>query len=202
MSRFILSVALIALGTSGSLAASPANTDPAAIAPGDYSVEPTHTRVQFSVSHMGFTNWYGDFTGVGGSLHLDPSHVDQSTLDISIPVASVSTTNTKLDGELKSAAWFDASTFPNIHSVATKVTRSGPNSATIRGTLNFHGVSRPIQLAAHFNGAGINPLDKNYTVGFDATTIIKRSDFGITTYLPMIGDETTLRISVAFEKHV
>lgn len=201
MRRITLAAVLLALGTTNSLAASAANTGPAAVSPGDYVVEPTHTRVQFSVSHMGFTNWFGDFTGVSGSLHLDPRHTDRDTLDIRIPVMSVSTTNTKLDGELRSAAWLDANTFPTIHFVGTTVSRTGPNSAAIRGNLTFHGVTKPVTLAVRFNGSGINPLDKNYTVGFDATATIKRSDFGVTIYLPLIGDLTTLRISAAFEKH-
>ena len=200
MKRFITAAA-IALGTTGVFAAGPANPDPAAVTAGDYAVEPHHTRVQFSISHMGFTSWYGDFTGVGGSMRLDPAHVENSAVDITIPVASLLTTNTKLDGELKSATWLDASTFPTIHFVSTKVERTGSATANITGNLTFHGVTRPVVLAARFNGAGINPMDKAYTVGFDATTTILRSDFGVTAYLPLIGDPVTLRISVAFEKH-
>lgn len=202
MNRLIvpISAALVALSASPAFAAGPANTSPAAVTAGTYAVEPSHTRIQFTVSHMGFTNWYGDFTGASGSLSLDPKNVGLSKLDISIPVASVSTTNAKLDGELKSADWFDAGQFPTIRFVSTKVTRTAPNKATITGNLTFHGVTRPVVLAAIFNGAGVNPLDKNYTLGFDASTTIKRSDFGVKTYLPLIGDETALRISVAFEK--
>ena len=201
MNRFTTALAVIAFGTTSAIAAGPANPDPGGVTAGDYSVEPTHTRVQFSISHMGFTNWYGDFTGVSGTMILDPMHVENSAVDISIPVASISTTNAKLDGELKSSTWLDAAAFPNIHFVATKVARTGSDTANISGNLTFHGVTKPVVLAARFNGAGINPMDKNYTVGFDATTTINRSDYGVMTYLPMIGNAAMLRISVAFEKH-
>lgn len=84
--------------------------------------------------------------------------------------------------------------------VSTKVVLTDSNKASITGNLSFHGVTKPVVLAASFNGAGINPLDKKYTVGFDASATIKRSEFGVNTYLPLIGDEATLGISAAFEK--
>lgn len=203
MNRFASFATAALLVSAGGLAAaqsSPVNTSPKAVQAGSYAVEPGHTRVQFTVSHMGFTDWYGDFTGVSGSLSIDPARVAAAKVDITIPVASVSTTNAKLDGELKSADWFDAATYPTIRFVSTRVTPVGANKATIAGDLTFHGVTRPVILAATFNGAGINPLSKGYTVGFNATTTIRRSDFGVKTYLPLIGDTTDLRISAAFEK--
>ncbi|WP_353217686.1 YceI family protein [Sandarakinorhabdus sp.] len=199
MSRFApIAIALLLRATSA-IAAGPANPDPAAVTAGSFAVEPSHTRVQFTVSHMGFTNWYGDFTGASGSLRIDPKNIAASTVEISIPTASVSTTNTILDGELKSADWFDAAQFPTIRFVSTAVKPTGPNTADITGNLSFHGVTRPVVLVARFNGAGINPIDKAYTLGFDATTTIKRSDWGVKNYVPVIGDETILRISAAFE---
>ena len=76
----------------------PANTDPAAVTAGRYAVEPSHTRLQFSLSHMGFTHWYGDLTGASGTLVLDPKDPAAAKLDVTLPVASVATTNAKLDG--------------------------------------------------------------------------------------------------------
>ena len=66
--------------------------------------------------------------------------------------------------------------------------------------LTFHGVSKPITLEATFHGAGINPLDKSYTVGFNATTSLKRSDFGVGAFVPLIGDDVAIRISAAFAR--
>jgi polyisoprenoid-binding protein YceI len=189
--------AVLLLTASSAIAA---DTNPAAVQAGSYAVETAHTRVQFSVSHMGFSNWYGDFTGVTGALTLDPKAISAAKVDITIPVASVSTTNTVLDGELKSADWFDAGQYPNIRFVSTKVVQTAPGKADITGDLTFHGVTKPVVLAATFIGAGDNPMNKKYTVGFDATATLKRSDYGVKTYVPMIGDETTLRISAAFEK--
>ena len=176
----------------------PANLNPATVTSGSYEVEPSHTRVQFSVSHMGFTDWYGDLIGASGTLLLNPKNISGSKVDISIPTASLSTTNAKLDEELRGSQWFDTKAYPTIRFVSTKVIQTKPGVAAIVGNLTFHGVTRPVTLQARFNGAGINPLDKSYTVGFNATTAILRSDFGLGNYVPLIGDTTELRISAAF----
>jgi polyisoprenoid-binding protein YceI len=173
--------------------------DPAAVQAGTYDVEPLHTRVLFSVSHLGFTTWYGEFTSVSGSLNLDPKKPAGSTLEIHIPVATVSTTNAKLDGELKSDAWLDATQFPEIVFKSTKVTETGKDTAKVAGDLTFHGVTKPVTLAVKFNAAGANPMDKKYTVGFEVSGKIKRSDFGVKTYVSLIGDDVDLIISAGFE---
>ena len=175
-------------------------TSPAQVQPGAYKVEPNHTRVLFSVSHMGFTTWYGDFTNASGSLQLDPSHPADSRIEVSVPMASVSTTNATLDGELKSPDWFDAQRFPTMTFKSREVRVTGPGRADVTGDLTLHGVTRPVTLQARFNGAGVNPLNKAYTAGFEVSGHIKRSEFGVTKYVPLIGDDVDLIISAAFEK--
>ncbi|MGA2636727.1 YceI family protein [Methylocella sp.] len=175
-------------------------TDPAAVQAGAYAVEPVHTRVLFSVSHMGFTTWYGEFTNVSGTLDLDPKTPEKSAVEIHIPVNTVTTTNAKLDGELKSDQWFDAAQYPDIAFKSVKVVATGKGTGKLTGDLTFHGVTKPVTLAVKFNDAGVNPLDKKYTVGFNATGSILRSDFGVKTYLPLIGDEVDLIISAGFER--
>jgi polyisoprenoid-binding protein YceI len=201
ISSFLIAAAALAAVPASLHAQSPvANPAPAAVQAGNYKLETSHTRVQFTVSHMGFSDWYGDFTGATGTLNLDPKAVAKAKLDVTIPVASVSTTNATLDGELKSNAWFDADKFPTITFTSGKVTPIGPRTALVAGNLTFHGVTKPVVLKASFLASGINPLDKAYTIGFNASTVLKRSDFGVKTYVPLISDEVTLRISAAFEK--
>jgi len=181
------------------LAQAPASSSTSADA-GAYKIEPSHTRVLFAVNHMGFSTWYGDFTGASGSLQLDPVNPSHSHLQVSVPTASVVTTNATLDGELRSADWFDAPRYPTITFTSTNVVPTGPGAADVTGDLTLHGVTRPVTLHARFNGAGVNPLDKAYTTGFEVSGKIKRSDFGVTKYVPLVGDSVDLIISAAFEK--
>ena len=167
--------------------------------PGSYKVESYHTQVGFSISHFGFTNYSGLFSGATGSLQLDPAKLGTSKLDISIPVDSVTTTVSMLTDELKGDKWFDTAKFPKAAFVSTQVVPTA-EGATVTGNLTLHGITKPVVLHVRFIGAGVNPIDKAYTVGFEATGTIKRSDFGVTTYLPVVGDEVQLSIAGAFEQ--
>ena len=198
MIRSMLATAVLSAGLAGVAHAQVSVTSPSAVKPGAYNVEPNHTRVLFAVSHEGFTTYYGNFTGVSGSLTLDPKKPSASAVSISIPTKSVSTTNAVLDGELKSADWLDASADPDIAFKSTSVKLTGHGTAKIAGDLTLHGVTKPVVLTAKFNGAGTDPIIHAYTVGFNATTTIKRSDFGVSKYVPLVGDDVTITISAAF----
>ena len=169
--------------------------------PGSYKVESYHTQVGFSISHFGFTNYSGLFSGATGTLQLDPAKLGTSKLDISIPVDSVTTTVSKLTDELKGDQWFDTAKFPKATFVSTQVVPTA-EGATVTGNFTLHGITKPVVLHVRFIGAGVNPIDKAYTVGFEATGTIKRSDFGVKTYLPAVGDEVKLNIAGAFEQQV
>jgi polyisoprenoid-binding protein YceI len=181
-----------------SASAAPA-VDPTSVEAGIYAVEPLHTRVLFSLDHMGFTTWYGEFTGVSGTLTLSPKAVDKSTLEIHIPVSSISTSSAKLDGELKAPDWLDAAKYPEIVFKSEKITETGKDTAEVAGNMTLHGVTKPVTLTVKFHGAGTNVMDKKYTVGFDVTGTLKRSDFGVSKFVPLVGDDVAITISAGFE---
>jgi polyisoprenoid-binding protein YceI len=191
-------VALACLTLAGSAVAQSA--DPQAVQAGTYKAEPMHTRILFSVLHMGFTHYFGDFTGVSGRLNLDPKNLSAASVKVSFPTASVSTTNPTLDGELKGGQWLDAAADPTITFVSTQVTPTGPRTARIVGDLTLHGVTHPVTLDATFNAAGPIALSHTYTIGFDAVGHLNRSDFGVKTYVPLISDNVDVIISAAFER--
>ena len=182
------------------LAQTPPTRDPAQIQAGTYAVDPGHTQVGWRVSHMGFSNYAGGFSDVSGTLELQPKNPAAAKLSIKIPVASVTTTSAKLTDELKGDQWLDAAKFPDITFVSTKVAPAGKDHAKVTGDLTLHGVTKPVTLDVTLVGAGVNPLSKKYTVGFEATGTLKRSEFGVKTYVPLIGDELHLTIAGAFER--
>jgi polyisoprenoid-binding protein YceI len=175
-----------------------ASNDPNAVKAGEYRVESYHTQIGFSISHFGFTDYSGFFSGATGALTLDTAKIGISKVDIAIPIQSVLTTVPVLDGMLKGDQWFDAAKFPSATFVSTKITKTGRDTATVVGDLTLHGVTRPVTLKVRLIGAGTDPLAKAFTVGFEATGEIKRSDFGIKQYLPLVGDDVTLKIASAF----
>ncbi len=194
----ILGLALT-LSTPG-LSQNAATRDPAQIQAGTYVVDSGHTQVGWRVSHMGFSNYAGGFSEVGGSLTLDPKNPAAAKLSIKILVASVATTSAKLTDELKGDQWLDAGKYPEMTFVSTKVAPAGKGKAKVTGDLTLHGVTKPVTLDVTLVGAGTNPLNKKVTVGFEATGTLKRSDFGVKTYVPLIGDDLHLVIAGAFER--
>ena len=197
MKKSVLTIAAASLLIGGHVLAGESGLGSAK--PGSYKVESYHTQVGFSISHFGFTNYSGLFSGATGSLQLDPAKLGTSKLDISIPVDSVTTTVSKLTDELKGDQWFDTAKFPKATFDSTQVVPTA-EGATVTGNFTLHGITKPVVLHVRFIGAGVNPIDKAYTVGFEATGTIKRSDFGVKTYLPAVGDEVQLSIAGAFEQ--
>ena len=127
-----------------------------------------------------------------------PKNPSAAKVDVTFPIDKVSTTVAPLDTHLKSKDFFDAATFPTGHFVSTKVEVSG-TTATITGDLTLKGVTKPITLKARFVGAGpgMGPAKKT-NVGFAATGMIKRSEFGINFGVPMVSDDVALTINAAF----
>ncbi|MGF1275373.1 YceI family protein [Acetobacter pasteurianus] len=171
-----------------------------AVEQGNYAVDPNHTQVVFSVLHLGFTNYAGFFSNASGTLALDPAQPAQSRLSVSIPVGSILTPSTKLTEELKTSEWFDVARYPKAEFVSSKITQTGTDTADIEGQFTLHGITQPLTLHARFIGAGQNPMNKTYTVGFQATGELKRSTYGIKTYVPLVADKVELSIAGAFEK--
>jgi polyisoprenoid-binding protein YceI len=168
--------------------------------PGNYNVEPDHTEIMFGVKHFGFTMYYGIFSHASGTLALDPTNPSASRLEVSVPVSSVLTPSPRLNRDLQGAQWLNAASYPDMTFHSTTVTLTGADTAKVEGDLTLHGVTHPLTLEAKFNHAGENPLDHRYTVGFEAHGVIKRSDFGVSAYVPMVGDDVHVNISAAFER--
>ena len=134
-------------------------------------------------------------------MKLDPKNLNATQLDVKVPVATVETTNRELDGELFSDEFFDGETYPYLNFVATAVRRLGPATVAISGKLSMHNITLPVVLNATLVGGGPNPFNKKeIIVGFRATASVKRSDFGLGKYVPIVSDETQIVISVAFKK--
>lgn len=198
--KFAATGAVVSLALIGAAHAQGANINPADVMGGTYAVEPAHTQIVFKINHMGFTNYYGNFSGATGSLRLDPKTAAVDSLKVTVPVGSISTTSPKLVQELKGADWFDEAKYPTMSFRSHHVTVTSPGHALVEGELTLHGVTRPLTLDARFIGSGPNPMSKTYTVGFEVSGHIKRSDFGVNKYVPLVSDDVELMISAAFER--
>lgn len=176
------------------------STDLKQVDGGQFALDKNHAKIIFSTTHFGFSTYYGLFNDFDAKLAFDPKAPAKSSLEVTVNLNGIDTTNPKLDEHLKSADFFDVAQYPTATFKSTKVEVTGKTTGRIIGDLTLHGVTKPVTLEAKFNGGGINPMTKAYVVGFNATGTLSRSDFGIKTFVPAVGDTVTLTISGEFDR--
>lgn len=185
--------------STGPASTAPAFTsDPAAVKQGVYQLDPAHGKITWSVSHLGFSTYIGQFSNVTATLTLNPADVAQSKLTASVDINSIGTLNPALDKVLKGDGFFDAAKYPTATFISTRILRTGRNTANVDGNLTLHGVTRPIILKITFNQAGVLPVVNIYDAGFEGTATVKRSDFGMGAYTNFISDEIPLQLEGEF----
>lgn len=167
----------------------------AVAAPMSYKIDPNHTNVIAGWNHFGFSNPIARFGQVDGVIVHDADNVGQSSVKVTIPLSGIDSGVPDLDEHLRSADFFDAEKFPTITFNSTKTEAAGDNKLRVFGDLTVHGVTKPVVLDVTLNKSGVHPLGKRAAIGFDASTTIKRSEFGIDKYVPNVSDDVTIRIT-------
>jgi len=161
-----------------------------------YSYDPLHTQVLFSVNHMGFTNSHGRFNKFTGSFTLDEKAPEAATANITIDTNSLDMASDVWNEHVKEK-FLEPAKFPTITFKSTSVKRTGEKTALLTGLLTLHGVTKPVTLNVTLNKIGPHPmLQTQEDAGFTLTGTIKRSDFGITAFIPLVSDEVALDIEV------
>jgi polyisoprenoid-binding protein YceI len=165
----------------------------------NYAIDDSHSGVVFGWNHFGFSNPSARFDKIEGSVLLDKADLTKSSVVVTLPVEGLDTRVAKLDEVLKSPDFFDSAKYPTITYKSTKIEKTGGNGLKITGDLTVHGVTKPVTLDAKVNKIGLFEIPgvvKAQTAGFDATTVIRRSDFGVTKFLPAVSDEIPVRITL------
>ncbi len=166
-----------------------------------YTLDPTHTTVIWNATHMGFSKPHGLFPLVEGTLQLDEANPEASKLDVTVPTTKLTTGIPKFDDHLKNADFFNVEKFPTATFKSTKIEKTGDKTAKVTGDLTLVGVTKPVTLDVTFNQKKPNPMSQKETVGFSATGVIKRSEFGINYAVPNVSDEVPLIIEAEAVKN-
>jgi polyisoprenoid-binding protein YceI len=164
-----------------------------------YEIDTTHTQVQFTWNHFGFSNPSAMLEKISGDFQFDAADPTKSTIAVTLPLDGLHTGVPKLDEHLKSADFFDAAKFPSITFKSTKVEKSGADQLKVSGDLSVHGVTKPVTLAVKVNKIGDNPMMKAASAGFDTDITIKRSDFGVDKYIPNVSDD--IKVHITLDSH-
>jgi polyisoprenoid-binding protein YceI len=145
---------------------------------GDYTIDPTHTRLGFSTRHAMVTTVRGQFTDFAGTAHIDAANPANSTVSLTIQTASIDTGVADRDAHLRSADFFNADENKEITFSSTKVERDGDDWA-VTGDLSIKGETKPVTIDFEFTGSARDPFG-NLRVGFEGGTSINRKDWGLT----------------------
>lgn len=167
-----------------------------AIAAESYSLDVTHTFPSFEVNHLGFSIQRGRFNKSAGRITLDTA-AKSGSADITIDTASVDTGFGKLEEHLRGEDFFNVAKYPTITFKSDKFTFEGEKVKTVAGKLTILGVTKPVTLTANYFNCSDHPMmPKKKACGGDFVTTVKRSEFGMNTYIPAVADDVTLRIQV------
>lgn len=185
MSFRLLTAVLLAAAATGATAA-----------PVEYRIDPSHSQVEFTWSHFGYSNITARFDQLEGTFVYDAENPSASSAQAAVVIDSLDSGVDKLDTHLKSPDFFDAAKFARAEFKSTKVEAAGEGKLALTGDLSIHGVTKPVTFQVTVNKIGDHPMKKVPSAGFDAVTTIKRSDFGMSMAVPNVSDEITIEITI------
>ena len=175
----------------------------AAQAADTFVIDPNHTNIVFAVNHLGYSNMIGQFQEFEGQFTVDQENPENGSVQITIKTASVDTDHEKRDDHLRSPDFFNAAEFPEMTFKSTGVEVTGENTRKVTGDLTLLGVTKPVTLDVTVNKIAPHPLPQYegvLTAGISASTSILRSDYGMKTFLPALGDEVRIWLEVEGQK--
>ncbi|ARZ67684.1 polyisoprenoid-binding protein [Streptomyces albireticuli] len=183
-----------------------APVDPALAAlTGDYTIDPAHSSIGFTVRHAMVTNVKGSFAEHEGSLRLDGSDPARSTASLDVRIESVDTGIKDRDAHLRGEDFFDAARFPLMTFRSTSAEQLGGDRYRVTGDLTIKDVTRPLAIDLEFNGSATDVYG-NERVGFEGGAEILRSDWGLTwnaaleTGGVMVSDKVKLTFDISAVK--
>lgn len=199
MSRFLASALLAAsLFTAPTVFAAGPDTSPANLPAGSYAVDKTHASITGHVLHMGLSMYTFRFDRFDAGYSYDPKAPTASKVQVTVDTKSMNTGFAKADEEFP-VEFLAADKFPKATFTSTRIVDKGNGTGTMTGDLTLGGVTKPVTLDVTYRGT-TKGMRGETRAGFSAKTVVKRSEFGLTKYIPMIGDEVALDIEIEFTK--
>lgn len=167
-----------------------------ACAADNYTIDSRHIWPVFEVNHLGFSTQRGRFNKSSGKITLDTA-AKKGSVELVIETASLDMGLDKWDEHMKSDEFFNVKFFPTMRFVSDKLVFDGDRVVAAEGSFTLLGVTKPLTLTVSNFRCAPHPMVKKPACGADISTILKRSEFGMTKFVPAVSDE--VRISVPVE---
>ena len=165
-------------------------------APEKYTLDASHSQIVFSYNHLGFSTTWGMFSGFAGDIVFDAEAPETSSVTVSMPLTSMLTGWDERFEHFMSPDFFNATDDSTVSFASTGIEVTGETTALITGDLSINGVTKSVVLDAVLNQNADHPMAGKPWLGFNATTKILRSDFGVEKFAPYVGDEVDVMISI------
>ena len=162
-----------------------------------YNIDPVHSSVGFSIRHV-FSKVPGNFTKFSGTLVVDRADLEKSSVEATIEIKSLDTRSAKRDSDVQGADYFDSANHPSITFKSTSWKKTGADTYDVTGDLTIKGVTKSVVLQTKLLGFGPGLMGA-YVSGWEATTTLKRHDFGVAgpAWLgTAIGEEVAVTIGI------
>lgn len=165
-----------------------------------WDIDRSHSNISFSITHF-FTPVDGSFEEYNADIQFDPNDLENSSIDVTIPVASINTKNERRDNHLKSEDFFNTSEWPNIEFVSNRIEQAGDNEFVAHGELTIRDVTREFELPFTLLGVMDHPMqDGKKVAGISANAELNRTDYGVGVgdwaATAVVGDEVNIRLNL------
>ncbi|MBE0406632.1 YceI family protein [Psychrobacter sp. AOP22-C1-22] len=162
--------------------------------PSQWQLDDSHTRVGFSVNHLGFSTTMGRFNEVKGVVNYDIKAPAKTNMNFTIATDSIDTNWDARDEHLKKDEFFNVAKYPTMTFKSTDITFKNPQQAEVTGDFTMLGQTKPLTLDVTLNKIANSPLTKEPVVGFRATGIIDRAAYGMTAFSDGITTDVPIQI--------
>jgi polyisoprenoid-binding protein YceI len=166
-----------------------------------FEINADGSYVDFATRYLGFWSITGRFSAVSGELRLDPEHWESAHLDVRVATQTLKTEDAVWERRLTSEECLDVKRFPELSFHSTSVRRTGAHSADVVGELTLHGVTREVVMSGQVRPVAERSPGQFSKILIAATTQVRRSDFGMTAFRPLVSDHTEVHIELTAVAH-
>lgn len=166
----------------------------------EYSIDPNHTFPVFEVNHLGYSVQHGRFNKTSGKITLDMA-AKKGSVDLTIDTASLDMGFPMWDEHMAADGFFNTAKFPTMTFKSNKLIFKDDKVVAAEGDFTLLGVTKPLTVSVNGFKCGENPMNKKPMCGANIGGTIKRSDFGMTKYVPAVSDEIKIHVPVEAYKN-
>lgn len=160
-----------------------------------YTIDPAHIWPVFEINHLGYSTQRGRFNKSSGKITLD-TRAKKGSVNLAIETASLDMGFDKWDEHMKSEDFFNVAKFPTMNFTSDKLKFKGKKVVAAKGSFTLLGVTKPMTVKVSNFRCAPHPMNKKQTCGANISASLKRSDFGMTKFLPGISDEVKIMVPV------